>query len=257
MKNQKTKVAHLLNPYEQSQQLRLINAIDWPDTSNEKVFNDSCWTIRPETDFILNPRKGHHSPKPLIYGLTLDKEAKKERLKKPTTHGLQNFALVIFGNKTYAEVRKQKYTTTCGNPYCMNPKHIKLADMSRPQSHPYYGPVDTKLEQIQKALASPRFDSLADFLNVIRHRATFSDKTHVLKHHKLTEKELEAYEQILLETLLGEGYTWEDLTVALDVADGMRYAKQKRTPNYAANTLREQLREKALQAQDLFTGLNA
>ena len=203
-------------PYTLLSKKRVLEAIDFGDTETltEENIQDRCWTLDKNASFVLQPYPNHHSPKPMIRCYPLDKKKKR----KITSQGIQNFALAIFGNKDYKDIAHQEWTTTCGNPYCMNPAHIVKGDARA-----------KKLLQIKTALEDPKFDSLADFLNVLAH--PFRD-----------DERKESYQRMLTTTLLGEDYEWSDLQKAIDIAEGVRFAEQKRTPGYAAYVLENDIR---------------
>ena len=241
----------LTDPYNQYNLNRVIQEIDFgPDANSENIY-DRCWTMNKDASFLLNPYPNTTAVKPMIRCYPLDKNKKR----KMTSQGLQNFALVMFSRKdgsqkTYKEVAHQEWTTTCGNPYCMNPEHI-VKGTGRSNRR------DNKIIEIKNALDNPKFDSLAEFLNVMDYATIQKDENKIAKRYNMSLDSVKHYKHVMVEAFLGEGYTWEEFMHAVDVAEGIRHAEQRRTPGYAAYILEHELRKSvnqrlAPQSKDLF-----
>lgn len=203
---------------------------------------DGC--IVMESDPNKNPYIGypHNSKNAVIRVFIPNPEDGK---KKWQTRSIQAFALeFLYGEKYY---RNRQTTTTCGNPFCITREHIKYSVPNKLyfQRQEAY---KRKKEKAQKKMAKPivaeqptKSHDLTEMLRVIELLVCDRSLVGVAETLGIQLSKAEEYRKMFIEAALGEGYTIDDFLQLRDIADGMRWAKERREKTPAAS-LREMLK---------------
>ena len=180
----------LTNPYD---------LIQWVKTDP----NTECMLLDLNAPFLEYRTGG----KPQLRAKALSGHTTKN---KSVPYGIQQYAWVELGKNEY--VSQRRFSTTCGNPLCMNPKHIIPQDVNADNNTPVKGSV-TKLNQYRE---------------VMRLSANGLTPKEIASMVAVCEGTVHKYRAQMIEDLLGEDYKWSDLITAINVADGMRWAQQRR-----------------------------
>jgi hypothetical protein len=165
--------------------------------------------------------------------------------KKWQTRSIQAFALeFLYGEKYY---RNRQTTTTCGNPFCITREHIKysVSDELYFQRQEAY---KRKKEKAQNKMTKPvvaeqptKSHDLTEMLRVIELLGCNRSLVGVAQDVGIELTKAAEYRKMFIEAALGEGYTIDDFLQLRDIADGMRWAKERREKSPVAS-LREMLK---------------
>jgi len=181
----------LTNPYD---------LIQWVKTDTET----DCMILDENAPFLQYRTEG----KPQIMAKPLDGHETRSRA---VPYGIQGFAWVELGKNEY--IPQRRFTTTCGNPFCMNPKHIIPCNMNDAP----------KVKSSDGSLIK-----LREYQSVMRYSAQGMKPKEIAERVSVCEGTVNKWRAQMMLDLLGEDYKWSDLLVAIDVADGMRWSKDKR-----------------------------
>lgn len=169
---------------------------------------NGCITLNKAAPFLRYP---HDNPnnKPQIKASRLpghDIEA------STGMYGIQKYALVVLGHQPYDS--ENIYTTTCGNPLCMNPDHIVVKT--------------TKNNNDAKPVNKGSLTKLRKYQQVMRMLARNETIEEVSRVTNLSKSCIRQYRKAMLEDLFGDDYNWKDFLQARDIMDGMRWSQERR-----------------------------
>jgi hypothetical protein len=139
------------------------------------------------------------------------------------TRSIQAFANQFLYGKEY--IPQRHMTTTCGNPFCISEDHIKY----RVSDEEYYSrkkALDTSLKAMKTSNNAET--KLRDYQAVMRLSVEGLTSSEISHQMGISKSTVDTYRAEMLTDLLGDDYDWNDFNRIRDIADGMRYAEEKR-----------------------------
>ena len=164
-----------------------------------------CMLLDPYAPFLTYRNEG----KPQIVATPIKGH---ETRNSSIPYGIQGYAWVELGKNEY--VSQRRFTTTCGNPYCMNPDHIV--------------PCNSNYNKPKVKSTDGSVIKLKEYQQVMRYSAQGMKPKDIAERVSVCEGTINKWRSQMIMDLLGEDYKWSDLLIAIDVADGMRWSKDKR-----------------------------
>lgn len=170
---------------------------------------NGCITLDKNAPFLRYP---NHNPnhKPQIKAKTLDGH---DYPQNTSVYGIQKYALTVLGNEAYDN--EHQYETSCGNPLCMNPEHIIRKGSSNKSSK-------------KKSVNTGSLVKLNKYQEVMRLSVQGVKSTDIAERVGMSASAVCCWRNQMMSDLLGDDYRWNDFLRIRDIADGMRYAEDKR-----------------------------
>jgi len=193
---------------------------------------NGCITLKKDAPFLRYPENNPNN-KPQIKSNTLKGHNAQSR---SNVYGIQKFAWVVLGKNAYEN--EQQYTTTCGNPMCMNPEHIVPLNAQPKISN-------------GKPVNTGSLKKLREYQQVMRLSANGAAVKDIAEIVGLSQSCINKWRNQMLEDLFGEDYNWKDFQQARDIMDGMRYAEERRN-HKSSEALVEMLRMKTTPRETMF-----
>lgn len=164
---------------------------------------NGCWLIDEDAPFVIKQSRGNLNIRSkLLPGHKLD------TVHTTSLYGFQNYSWVAFG---YNPLKKgQRFKTTCGNPKCVNPKHL-IPDMSSPLRG------KSKRKEKQSTSQSTKADRV---FKVIELTSRGMKRCAIAKELGVTPKTIQTIQERLLMSVFGH----TDASVK-DFVDGIIFAE--------------------------------
>lgn len=162
------------------------------------------------------------------------------------TRSIQSFALqFLYGEKYY---RNRQTKTTCGNPFCITREHIEYAtsdELYFARQAAYERRKEKAAQKVSKPIVAEQPTASHDLTEMLRVIHLLGSKRSIVgisQDLDINIMKVAEYRKMFIDAALGEDYTIDDFLQLRDIADGMRWAKERREQSPAAS-LRKMLAE--------------
>lgn len=189
---------------------------------------NGCWLIDESAPFVVKQNRGNMNIRSkLLPGHTLD------TVHTTSLYGFQNYSWVAFG---YNPLKKgQRFKTTCGNPKCVNPKHL-IPDVSSPVR----GISKTKeaKDKTQRTKADRVF-------KVIELTSRGMKRCAIAEELGVTPKTIQTIQERFLLSIFGhDDASVKDFVEAVQFAESFFYVRERREdPHGAIKRAMEEMRQ--------------